>query len=601
MAFARTAQLIAILLSRLDGVPRDHDDARMCGISGIAGAGARGVAETMVRSLSHRGPDGTGMFIDPQGNAFLGHNRLSIIDLSDAGSQPMQSQDGRMAIVFNGEIYNYKELKQELSGYPFRTQTDTEVILAAFEKWGEACLDHFIGMFAFLLWDTKEQCLFAARDRFGVKPLYYGEHRGSVYLGSEIKALHAAGVPRVPDERTWALYLATGVYDHGAATFWKGIMALPAGHLLTWKHGKTSVKRWYDLADRVDCGAFDGRTEEEVGREYIGLLEDSVRLRFRSDVPVGISLSGGLDSSLLLGVVDRVHASQKDVEAYTFVTGDPAYDETSWVEQMVRGTQHPWFTCPLRADDVPVLAADVQEHCDEPFGGIPTLAYAQVFSTARSHGTVVVLDGQGMDEQWAGYDYYRKALAGEATPTVQGTSQSPVRPSCLTEALQSLSTPPIYDRPFVDNLRNAQYRDLRYTKIPRALRFSDRISMRSSVELREPFLDHRLVELAFAQSPDRKIRNGTGKWMLRSIAQSIIPPGISEAPKRPLQTPQREWLRGPLQSWATEQIEAALKYQPGDWLLADVVRNEWKEYLQGGSDNSFYVWQWISVGLMFGI
>lgn len=572
----------------------------MCGISGIVGKDARSAVESMVRCLRHRGPDGTGVYMDPEGGAILGHNRLSIIDLSAAGAQPMQSADGRYVTAFNGEIYNYKELKNELSFYPYRTQTDTEVILAAFQKWGEKCLDHFIGMFAFLLWDTKERRLFAARDRFGVKPLYYSERGGSLFLGSEIKALHAAGVPKIPDEQTWATYLATGAYDHSAATFWQGITSLPAGHVLTWENGKTSARRWYDLADYVDHIAFDMRDMATVEREYMALLDESVRIRFRSDVPVGISLSGGLDSSLLLGVVDRVHPSQKDVEAYTFVTEDPAYDETPWVEQMVRGTKHPWFTCPLRPNDVPALAVDIQEHCDEPFGGIPTLAYAQVFSTARSHGTVVVLDGQGMDEQWAGYDYYHKALAGEEASTVQGTSQSPVRPLCLTGSLQSLSTMSSYDRPFADDLRNAQYRDVRYTKIPRALRFSDRISMRSSVELRDPFLDHRLVELAFAQSPDRKIRNGTGKWMLRTIAQRIIPMGISEAPKRPLQTPQREWLRGPLQSWATEQIEAALKHQPGDWLQVDAVRKEWQDYLEGGSDNSFYVWQWISVGLMFG-
>jgi asparagine synthase (glutamine-hydrolysing) len=265
---------------------------------------------------------------------------------------------------------------------------------------------------------------------------------------------------------------------------------------------------------------------------------------------------------------------------------------------MLARTLHPSIICPISSEDVPALAESVQAHEDEPFGGLPTLAYARLFEQARREGVIVLLDGQGMDEQWAGYDYYVSALAGETTGVVQGTRESPVRPESLAQEFRSLAEPLEQARPFPDALRNTQYRDARYTKIPRALRFNDRASMRSSTELREPFLDHRLFELALRQPPERKIAGDTRKWLLREIARELLPGGVVEAPKRPLQTPQREWLRGPLRGWASELIEHSLDRHGGAWLDANVVRSEWQKFLRAESDNSFYVWQWISLGLL---
>ncbi|MGH7412046.1 MAG: asparagine synthase (glutamine-hydrolyzing), partial [Candidatus Methylomirabilis sp.] len=472
----------------------------MCGIAGAFGVGTRSAeVRAMVASQRHRGPDAEGLYEDPAGLAGLGHNRLSIIDLSPAGRQPMASEDGRYWMVLNGEVYNYRELRAELGDYPFRSKTDTEVILAAYGRWGEACLDRFLGMFAFLIWDEKEGHLFAARDRFGVKPLYY--HRrpdGTLLVSSEIKALHAAGVPAQPDPVAWSTYLTHGLCDHSERTFWEGIRSLPPGHALTWKDGQTRTRCWYGLSDRVGP-ELDGRPEESVKEEYLALLKESVGLRFRSDVPVGINLSGGLDSSTLLGLVQSIQGAESDVKAFTFVTGDPAYDELPWVEQMLRRTCHQSIVCRLAPEDVPGLAESVQAHQDEPFGGLPTLAYARLFERAREENVIVLLDGQGMDEQWAGYDYYRSAVNGGEAGVVQGTTESPVRAECLTPEFRMKAEPFVAGHPFPDPLRNLQYRDVRFTKIPRALRFNDRASMRSSTELREPFLDHRLVELAFRQ------------------------------------------------------------------------------------------------------
>lgn len=574
----------------------------MCGITGLFGAGwSEAQLDAMVRSQHHRGPNASATYASPSGIAALGHNRLSIIDLSEAGTQPMRSACGRYRIAFNGEVYNYQELRAELSGYPFRSRTDTEVVLAAFERWGAACLDRFVGMFALLIWDERERRLFAARDRFGVKPLHYRLlPDGSLAVASEIRALRAAGLVDGPDAVTWATYLAHGVHDHSERTFWADVRSLPAGHTLTWRDGAVRVARWYDLAERAGHD-FDARPDAAVEEEYLALLEESVRLRFRADVPVGINLSGGLDSSTLLGLVHAVQGADSEVAAFTFVTGDERYDELPWVRQMLARTRHPLVECELRAADVPALAAHVQEHQDEPFGGLPTLAYARLFEEARARGVLVLLDGQGMDEQWAGYDYYRRASTGGPAPTVQGTNGgSSLRPDCLDPGFAALAEPAAPPAGFPDALRRLQLRDVTQTKMPRALRFNDRISMRSSVELREPFLDHRLFELALRQPVERKINGEQGKWMLRRLADRIVPAGVVEAPKRPLQTPQREWLRGELAEWAEARIEDGLSSVAGDWLVADAVNDAWRRFRQGEGDNSYYVWQWVSVGQAFG-
>jgi asparagine synthase (glutamine-hydrolysing) len=576
----------------------------MCGIVGVIAGTRPHSLKKGITCTAHRGPDDTGVWESADGVASLGFNRLSIIDLSAAGHQPMQDAHGRFHLVFNGEIYNFLELRAELAKYPFQSRTDSEVVLAAYQAWGEACLDKFIGMFSFAIWDIQTGSLFAARDRFGVKPFYYAlEANGALLFASEIKALHALGVRRQPDEVAWASYLRYGLYDHGPRTFWEGINSLPAGHSLKWSRGGVAVKRWYGLADRT-VGELDSRSDAAVAEEYLGLLEDSIRLRFRADVPVGINLSGGLDSSILLGLVNRFRGQDGSVNSFTFATGDERYDELPWVKQMLAGTKHPHHVCFIAPNDVPSIATQVQAHQDEPFGGLPTLAYSGVFRRARELGVIVLLDGQGLDEQWAGYDYYLSAGDEPASTgvmssgPVQGSSVADRRPDCLRDEFSRRAVAIAEPARYPDRLRNLQLRDAQMTKIPRALRFNDRISMMHGTELREPFLDHRLFELAFRQPRERKIRGSTQKWLIRKIAAGLVPAGVAEAPKRPLQTPQREWLRGPLSEWAGSQIERGLEGWAKCWLDPVAVRAEWARYAAGGGDNSFPIWQWINIGLM---
>jgi asparagine synthase (glutamine-hydrolysing) len=296
--------------------------------------------------------------------------------------------------------------------------------------------------------------------------------------------------------------------------------------------------------------------------------------------------------------VHEVQGKDNDVKAFTFTTGDSNYDELPWVERMLSKTNHPLVVCRLSPGDVPALAESVQFHQDEPFGGLPTLAYARLFEKAKENGVTVLLDGNGMDEQWAGYDYYRSAMNGKEPSLVQGTNESPVRPDCLSPDFRALAEQPLeFPSVFSDKLRNLQYRDTIMTKIPRAMRFNDRISMRSSTELREPFLDHRLFELAFRQPASRKLNEETGKVMLRQIVKEFVGEGLSEAPKRSMQTPQREWLRSELKDWAVGMINLARNGFAADWLDRRSVDETLCDFLSGKGDNSFFIWQWISLGL----
>ena len=561
----------------------------MCGIAGIIGIDAsEEVLDRMLFSQRHRGPDFTGKH-NVKGVS-LGHNRLSIIDLSSAANQPFYSEDGRYILTFNGEVYNYIELREELkSEYLFKTDSDTEVLLAAYLKWGTNCLSRLNGMFSFAIWDNETESLFAARDRFGVKPFYYTENGNSFFFSSEIKALFASGFENKPDESVWASYFAYGSYGSPSETFWEGIHQLPGGHFLTYENAKVTTERWYNFEKEVEKYN-NTLTFDQVKDQYRELLEDSIKLRFRADVPVGFNISGGLDSSTLLAFVNRTQNSQ-NINAYTFYTGDKNYDELPWVEELIANTQNPLSKVLLGPSDVSSLSEHMSAIQDEPFGGIPTLAYSLIFKEARSAGVKVLLDGQGMDEQWAGYDYYTK----KNDSVIQGVRKSPLRSEVLADTFLAKAIEPNYPKPFKDEVLNLQYRDLFYTKIPRALRFNDRVSMAASTELREPFLDYRLVEFAFAQPLRYKIRNGVQKYLIRSLVTEHLSDTIRYAPKRPLQTPQREWLGKELRPWAIEEVATLLKHS---WFQADKLEVELNKYFSGDQDSSFHLWQWINTALL---
>lgn len=562
----------------------------MCGIAGIVGHNNTETINEMLTIQQHRGPDNTAVYVEK--GVQLGHNRLSIIDLSNLANQPFENEE--FVLVFNGEIYNYLEIKEELTPYfQFNTNSDTEVLLNAYKKWGIDCLQKLNGMFSFAIWHKKENKLVAVRDRFGVKPFYYTIKDGVFYFSSEIKTLFAAGIKKVPNKKVWANYFSFGSYGLPDETFWQNIHQLPASHYLEFKNNQVQVSRWYDFVKEVKKYQQEKLSYVEVKEKYTELLKDAIKLRFRADVPVGFNISGGLDSSALLSFVNQQENSKK-IKAFTFYTNDDRYDELPWVEEMISLTDNPLEKVLLEASEVDELSKKIAFHQDEPFGGIPTLAYAKIFKEARKKGVIVLLDGQGMDEQWAGYDYYTQ----NNTNVIQGVKKSPFRTNVLSEEFLKYSAKPEYPKPFEDELLNKQYRDLFYTKIPRALRFNDRVSMAFSTELREPFLDYRLVELAFAQPKEFKIKKGVQKKMVRDIVSEFLSDTISYAPKRPLQTPQREWLGNELKN----NIEVAIgKISTSDyklWFNSKELNKEWESYLKGNNDSSFHIWQWMSLAML---
>ncbi|TRO63902.1 asparagine synthase (glutamine-hydrolyzing) [Christiangramia sabulilitoris] len=565
----------------------------MCGIAGIVGPEIKkSDLDLMLTSMAHRGSDARGVYHD-KGFAIIGHNRLSIIDISHEADQPFSDPTGRYHLSFNGEIYNYTELRNEIGlSYTFKTSSDTEVLLAAYLVYGKNCLEKFRGMFSFMIWDNKEKSLFAARDRFGVKPFFYSNTNDFIFA-SEIKAIKRIK-GSTQNVRQWANYFCYGSYGLPSETFFQDIHQLPAGHYLQFQDESLRIEKWYDFPERI---SFLKRSysEDEIKQKYLELLKDSIKLRFRADVPLGFNISGGVDSSLLLTLVNNYHSSEK-IKAFTFFTGDERYDELPWIKEMISQTGNPLEKVKLSSYEVPEYASLISEVQDEPFGGIPTLAYAKIFEKAKDSGIKVLLDGQGMDEQWAGYDYYKT----KDNSIVQGTGKSgSFKPHVLAKEFRALALKPNYPRPFESSLQNLQYRDLFYTKLPRALRFNDRISMAFSTELREPFLDHLLVEYAFALPDEMKIKNGVHKYMLRELTGEFVPFKIAEAPKRALQTPQREWLGGELREYVERRLSILQESKVSDWFDFKSIYKEWEDYQKGDKQNSFYLWQWINASLIF--
>jgi len=437
--------------------------------------------------------------------------------------------------------------------------------------------------------------LFAARDRFGIKPFYYHKNKDIFLFSSEIKALFAAEIQKKPNENVWSQYFANGSYGLPDETFWDGIKQLPAGHYFEYRNEELTIEKWYDFVNNVKCQP-KIKEYQEAKEIYTSLLIDSITLRFRADVPIGFNISGGLDSSALLALAN---ISQKDIskiEAFTFYTGDENYDETSWVEQIIASYKSPLNKVLFSSNEVNSLAQFISEKQDEPFGGIPTLAYSKLFAAASKKGVKVILDGQGMDEQLAGYDYYRN----NSQSTIQGVNKSPFRRNMLSDSFLNNSAKNKYPEPFDDTVQNLQYRDLFYTKIPRALRFNDRISMAYSTELRTPFLDYRLVEFGVGLPTEFKIKDNQGKHLLRDVISKYVDNGVSYAPKRPLQTPQREWLGHELKDFVQENLDK-LKSNPfKSWFNEVEIDKEWQQYLAGDNQSSFHIWQLVNYAMLMG-
>lgn len=654
----------------------------MCGIFGFWSKDDRPISvkvlERATTAIRHRGPDDEGyLLVETRGGSVtlcagrdtsqelalppveqfsggsydlgLGFRRLSILDISSAGHQPMKSEDGRCWIIFNGEIYNYLELRAELAdkGHKFHTGTDTEVVLAAYRHWGEDCLSHFVGMWAFAIWDAEKRRLFLARDPFGIKPLYYVSDARQFVFASEIKALLESGrVSREVNASRLHDYLTIGLTDYGEETMFAGVRQIPPAHSLTVAlddPNSVRLKRYWQIdLDRKLQIPF-----EEAARRLRELFMESVKLHLRSDVPVGTALSGGIDSSSISMAV-RSLEPEADLRTFSYIADDEAVNEERWVDMVVAASSanvHKVHPTPAELTSDLDRLIGIQ---DEPFGSTSIYAQHRVFRRARESGVTVMLDGQGADEMLAGYLPYlvarlasllrqgrllkagkfasqasdilstrkRRLLAGSGgllLPSLVGQSDFAVRFRRLTR-MAGLSNATHLDwlnKDWFDEraagrrkpsdghsrdiLRRTLHETLTETSLPMLLRYEDRNSMAHSIESRVPFLTTALAEFIFALPEEHLIGpDGTSKLVFRRAMRGLVPDAIlNRRDKIGFATPERRWLTqlhpwvdGVLQSDAAHRIQA---------LNLPVMKAEWESILSGQSAFDWRVWRWLNL------
>ena len=589
----------------------------MCGIAGQFCLDGKEPDTTLLsimsERLSHRGPDGEGVYVS--GPVALAHRRLAIIDLSEEGLQPMTSEDGTLWLIFNGEIYNFVELREELreKGHCFHSASDTEVILHAYEEWGHECLNRFNGMWAFALWDEKRQELFCARDRFGIKPFYYTRTSDSFLFASEIKALlaHPETGTR-PDDATLGTYLAWGVLDHSERTMFDGILQLrPAHAMVVTKEGVQKPFRYWNVT--INRVISSPAPDEEVAGKLRTLLHDATSIHLRSDVAVGTCLSGGIDSSALTAIINgliredapaAVGARQK---TFSVVFSEKRFDESRYIDEIVAMTgvdAHRTEPSPGNLwDDIDRLVY-MQ---DEPFGSLSIYAQYCVMRLAREQ-VKVVLDGQGADELMAGYLAYQGSYIGgllrslhiltglrEIAGSVRHHSRffrSAVEQLFVRKGrrgLLNITAPPV--NRYRGQLDEVLYRELTSTNLPALLHYEDRSSMAFSIESRVPYLDVRFVEYVASLPLGQKIRCGITKIALRNAIRGIIPESIRcRRDKMGFVTPEEVWMKEELRPFVLELLSSE-KFHARPYWDADAVIHNYLSFLEGRSAYSPEVWR----------
>jgi asparagine synthase (glutamine-hydrolysing) len=603
----------------------------MCGIVGICEPGAeaqvdRKVLERATDRLRHRGPDGSGLVF--RHNVGLGHRRLSIIDLA-GGTQPMSNEEGSVVIVFNGEVYNYRELQRELEdlGHRFASASDTEVIIHAYEEWGVDCLRRFVGMFVFAIWDERDRSCFIARDRLGKKPLFYHAAGGRLVFASELKALLED--PRVPTKIDLGAlddYLAYS-YVPSDRCILAGVAKLPPAHWMRWKDGSLHIERYWkiDLTPRPELH------EEEWAERVEAALRCSIRLRLRADVPLGIFLSGGLDSSAIAAIASQELGGA--VKTFSVGFRHAEFDEVRYARLVADRYRTDHHELVIEDRDVSVIG-DVAWHLDEPFGDPSALPTYMVCREARRYVTVC-LSGDGGDEVFAGYRRYRDALSysridrlpaglrrwasdalGRVLPRaawgrgfVDRVGQSGLEryfaqlseftaderralladhgPETVTEGPRCFEA--LLDEPTKDLVARLQRID-QATYLPDDILVKvDRTSMHNSLEVRAPLLDHLLVELVNSAPTDLKLRRGRGKYLLRQILRPHLPAPILTRRKLGFGVPIKHWFRGSMQEYARDLLFSADSRAAAFLSRAEMARTI-EDHGRGMRDLSRKIW-----------
>ncbi len=620
----------------------------MCGIAGVFRFDQTAVPPSDLAALAematvqhHRGPDDSGL--ETYGRCALANQRLSILDVSAAGHMPMHDETGRLALIHNGEVYNYVELRDELRalGHVFRSDGDTEVILRGYLQWGAACVERMVGMWAFALYDAASETLLLARDRLGVKPIYVHQTPARLVFASEIKALVSYlrhhGEPVKPDEASIATYAATGLVDGLEDTFFAGIRRFPSASTMLVRADGARVSKYWDLPARAAAvrAGLNGATADPSARLRES-LDEAVRVHLRSDVPLGVCLSGGLDSSAIVGLASRHVHVQKTFTVY-FDDG-PDYDERSFSRAIVSQFSTEAWERQVEPTDVLGTLEKIVWHLDEPSLALGVYPQWHVMQLARDAGVKVVLDGQGGDEVFAGYMNYAPqhlyGLLGSAPLRFPfelaaiGRVHSPayaraVGRSALAMRLRAPRAPTVETtpdsallapdlRPLADVshnewrrwprvmdgwLNNVLYWELTRTRLPALLRYEDRLSMAFSIESRVPFLDHRLVELAFALPDSAKLHAGWSKYALRRALSGVLPENVVwRRDKKGFPTPVGNWLRDHRGAAALGLLRDPQR-RTRHIFPPSAVDPVVQAHVHGGADRSWQLWRVLSTEL----
>ena len=609
----------------------------MCGITGILHFEKdrpidKDRLKKMTDVIQHRGPDGEGFYL--QGNVGLGHRRLSIIDL-DTGDQPMYSDDRKKVIVFNGEIYNYIELREELKkkGYQFNTQSDTEVILKAYEEWGFDCQNKFNGMWAFALWDESKQELFLSRDRIGEKPLHYTTYENSFIFGSEMKSLFSYGVPKNPDLSLIEIYLVfTNIPE--PYTFYKNISKLNAGHYLIVKDNKVSEFKYWDLPEIDESNLY--KDKKFIYEQFESLFKDAIKLRMRSDVPFGAFLSGGLDSSSIVSVMHEL----SDFPINTFTIGFPEkeFDESRLALEVAKKFNTSHYNGTVKPEDFDSIINKVAYHYDEPFGDSSAIPTGYVSKFAREK-VKMVLTGDGGDEVLSGYNSYagikiaqlyqqfpsilKKSLPNSIAYIKQYTKGNIRLKLNKMESIAKTSVLPFEERSiqkktyvdyhsvkkltsglsgtysiqdyYADFMKDCTYKDDFYKMMFVNFKLDlpndylvkvDRMSMAHSLETRIPFLDYRLIEFMVGVDKSVKMQGWERKSILRNTIGKTLPANLLKASKKGFGIPLREWFKEDSFNNTLDNNLGALK----DVLDEGTINNIIKDNKYSLSDNGNFIW-----------
>lgn len=573
----------------------------MCGIAGIISHNTTKINERnlqlMAGCLTHRGPDAQSTWTNDERTAGLAHRRLSIIDLTDAAGQPMHFGE-RYTIVYNGEIYNYVELKSQLEkkGISFQTASDTEVIIAAYAECGENCVNDFDGMFAFAIWDDHEKTLFCARDRFGEKPFYYSCDNG-FYFASGITALHHAGIDLTRDNGMLLQFFATGnIIDaaDNARTFYTNIQKLPAAHTLTFRlsDGALNIKKYWEVNRQTRPVAL-----HEVLQQLHELITVSIKRRLRSDVSLGISLSGGLDSAGIALTLNELGVQ----DMKTFTASFPGFqkDESAKAAGIARHLQFKNYDVVPTANGLAEEFDKVTSYHDEPVATASVYAQFKVFELAARHGVTVLLDGQGADEVFGGYNHYRRwrfrSIMPELTANVlerrELTGMRNYRfadKEFLHEAIKQVHV----RKPVVRVINDLLYFDTFCLSLDQLLTYADRNSMAHGREVRLPYLFHELVSFVFTLQKPYKLRDGYTKWVLRKLMENKLPETVWSNRKIGFEPPQKTWMEHRLlQEYMMEQKRKLVREKILDKVVLDQRPAPHEAYERSANE-----WRWMAAG-----